>query len=135
MRVRFLSLDQSFLSMCETSPPRLQRGLNTLHATSLNVANMLGAGPFITIPILLAAMSGPQAMIGWFVAMIIDHCYLRWTGLVGTGRRVSRERRDVSFSARDFQGIAVGTIPAVSVHLAVSCERNTRGCLGLHRRF
>jgi amino acid transporter len=35
---------------------------------------MLGAGPFITIPILLAAMSGPQAMIGWFVAMIIVIC-------------------------------------------------------------
>jgi amino acid transporter len=54
--------------------PKLERGLNTLHATSLNVANMLGAGPFITIPLLLAAMTGPQGMIGWIVAMIIVMC-------------------------------------------------------------
>jgi len=60
--------------MDEPSSPQLERGLNTLHATSLNVANMLGAGPFITIPVLLAAMSGPQAMIGWIIAMIIVMC-------------------------------------------------------------
>jgi amino acid transporter len=60
--------------MSKASSPKLQRGLNTLHATSLNVANMLGAGPFITIPVLLAAMVGPQGMIGWVVAMIIVAC-------------------------------------------------------------
>jgi amino acid transporter len=60
--------------MDNSSSPQLERGLNTLHATSLNVANMLGAGPFITIPVLLAAMGGPQAMIGWIVAMIIVMC-------------------------------------------------------------
>jgi amino acid transporter len=60
--------------MHDSSSPQLQRGLNTLHATSLNVANMLGAGPFITIPVLLAAMTGPQGMIGWIVAMIIVMC-------------------------------------------------------------
>jgi amino acid transporter len=56
------------------SLPQLQRGLNTLHATSLNVANMLGAGPFITIPLLLGAMIGPQGMIGWVLAMLIVMC-------------------------------------------------------------
>jgi amino acid transporter len=60
--------------MDEFSSPQLHRGLNTLHATSLNVANMLGAGPFITIPVLLGAMMGPQAAIGWVVAMIIVLC-------------------------------------------------------------
>ena len=60
--------------MHETSQPHLERGLNTLHATSLNVANMLGAGPFITIPLLIGAMGGPQAMIGWVLAMAIVMC-------------------------------------------------------------
>jgi amino acid transporter len=60
--------------MHQTSSPHLQRGLNTLHATSLNVANMLGAGPFITIPVLLSTMIGPQGMLGWIVAMIIVMC-------------------------------------------------------------
>ncbi len=54
--------------------PGLKRGLNFWHATSLNVANMLGAGPFITIPVLLGAMGGPQAMLGWVVAMLIVMC-------------------------------------------------------------
>jgi amino acid transporter len=60
--------------MHDSSSPQLQRGLNTLHATSLNVANMLGAGPFITIPLLLGAMTGPQGMLGWLVAMIVVMC-------------------------------------------------------------
>ena len=60
--------------MHDSSSPQLQRGLNLVHATSLNVANMLGAGPFITIPVLLGAMAGPQAMIGWIVAMIVVMC-------------------------------------------------------------
>ena len=60
--------------MAENAAPQLERGLNTLHATSLNVANMLGAGPFITIPVFLATMGGPQAMVGWVVAMILVMC-------------------------------------------------------------
>src|ERR1700742_163724 len=61
-------------TMAESTSPHLERGLNLLHATSLNVANMLGAGPFITIPVLLGAMMGPQAMIGWAVALLIVIC-------------------------------------------------------------
>src|SRR3954463_12344878 len=60
--------------MFDSSSPQLERGLNLLHATSLNVANMLGAGPFITIPVLLGTMMGPQAMIGWAVALVIVMC-------------------------------------------------------------
>jgi amino acid transporter len=60
--------------MDQSDSPHLERGLNLLHATSLNVANMLGAGPFITIPVLLGTMMGPQAMIGWAVALVIVIC-------------------------------------------------------------
>jgi amino acid transporter len=35
------------------------------------MTNMLGAGPFITIPLLMAAMGGPQSLLGWAVALII----------------------------------------------------------------
>jgi amino acid transporter len=62
------------MAMHDEPSPRLERGLNLLHATSLNVANMLGAGPFITIPLLLGAMVGPQGMIGWLLAMLIVLC-------------------------------------------------------------
>ena len=60
--------------MSQSTSPHLERGLNLLHATSLNVTNMLGAGPFITIPALLGTMVGPQAMLGWFIALVIVIC-------------------------------------------------------------
>ena len=33
------------------------------------MTNMMGAGPFITIPLLMSALGGPQAMLGWVVAL------------------------------------------------------------------
>src|SRR3954463_12307651 len=36
------------------------------------MSNMIGIGPFITIPLLMSAMGGgPQAMIGWLIAVLI----------------------------------------------------------------
>src|SRR5436309_10134555 len=32
---------------------------------------MIGVGPFITIPLLLARMNGPQAMLGWFAGALV----------------------------------------------------------------
>jgi len=54
--------------------PQLVRGLGLLQATSLNVANMIGAGPFITIPLFIASMGGPHCLIGWVVALILVVC-------------------------------------------------------------
>jgi amino acid transporter len=54
-----------------TSEPHLQRRFGLLQATALNMTNMIGVGPFITIPALMSAMNGPQAMLGWVVALVI----------------------------------------------------------------
>ncbi len=35
------------------------------------MATMVGIGPFITIPLIISAMGGPQAMLGWAVGAII----------------------------------------------------------------
>ena len=43
-------------------------------ATSANMLNMVGVGPFITIPLALAAMGGGQAMLGWIVGAFIALC-------------------------------------------------------------
>src|ERR671928_831777 len=50
---------------------RLPRRLGLVQATALNMSNMIGVGPFITIPLLMTALGGPQAMIGWVVAVLI----------------------------------------------------------------
>jgi amino acid transporter len=56
-----------------TSQPHLERRFGTVQATALNMTNMIGVGPFITIPALMSAISpgGPQAMIGWFAALLL----------------------------------------------------------------
>lgn len=55
----------------EPTEPHLLRRFGLLQATALNMANMVGVGPFITIPLLLSAMHGPQGMLGWAVAFLI----------------------------------------------------------------
>ena len=52
-------------------PAHLQRRFGLLQATALNMSNMIGIGPFITIPLLMSALGGPQAMLGWFIAVLI----------------------------------------------------------------
>ena len=61
-------------SVLPGAPGELNRGLGLLQATGLNIANMVGIGPFITIPAFIAAMSGPQAMIAWVLAAILVLC-------------------------------------------------------------
>src|SRR3954468_1234241 len=63
--------------MISTEPagaPPLVRRFGLLHATALNMTNMIGIGPFITIPLLMSALGGPQAMLGWIVALVIVIC-------------------------------------------------------------
>ncbi|WP_395747979.1 APC family permease [Prosthecobacter sp.] len=59
--------------MDSTSPSSQvpERRFGLLQATALNMSNMLGAGPFITIPALMLTMGGPQSMLGWGVALVL----------------------------------------------------------------
>ena len=36
--------------------------------------DMIGVGPFITMPLIVAAMGGPQAMIGWVLGAVLAMC-------------------------------------------------------------
>src|SRR5450432_3677157 len=68
----------------------LVRGMGLLQATALNMSNMVGVGVFVTIPLIIAAMGGPQCMLGWVVGAILALCDgLVWSELAaampGTG--------------------------------------------------
>jgi len=54
--------------------PRLIRGVGLASATTLNMIDMIGVGPFITIPLIIAAMGGPQAMLGWIFGALLCIC-------------------------------------------------------------
>src|SRR5437867_2236301 len=51
--------------------PHLLRRFGLVQATALNMTNMIGIGPFITIPALMSALNGPLAMVGWLLAVLI----------------------------------------------------------------
>jgi amino acid transporter len=43
-------------------------------ALAANMLQMVGIGPFLTIPLILAAMHGPQALLGWILGALISLC-------------------------------------------------------------
>ena len=49
----------------------LPKKFGLLNAISINMSNMVGTGPFITVPAILATMGGPQALICWFLGAVI----------------------------------------------------------------
>jgi amino acid transporter len=58
----------------QSQQPGLVRGIGLLEATAANMLNMIGVGPFLTIPLTIAAMGGPQAMLGWIVGAVVAVC-------------------------------------------------------------
>jgi APA family basic amino acid/polyamine antiporter len=65
--------DQTPLDATEPPSP-LIRGVGLAGATTLNMIDMIGVGPFITIPLIIAAMGGPQAMLGWILGAVLVMC-------------------------------------------------------------
>src|SRR5947207_5206670 len=52
----------------------LIRGIGLGTATALNMIDMIGVGPFITMPLVVAAMGGPQALLGWIIGALLAIC-------------------------------------------------------------
>src|SRR3954463_6848180 len=61
-------------SVASENPTQLIRGVGLGEATALNMIDMIGVGPFITIPLMISAMSGPQAMLGWIAGAVLAIC-------------------------------------------------------------
>jgi amino acid transporter len=53
--------------------PRLIRRFGLLQATALNITNIIGTGPLITLPLLMGTINGggPQCMLGWIASLLI----------------------------------------------------------------
>lgn len=57
--------------MADSSSPQLERRLGLLNATSINMSNMVGIGPFIAVALILKTLGGPQAYLAWVVGTLI----------------------------------------------------------------
>jgi amino acid transporter len=47
------------------------RRLGLLNAISINMSNMVGTGPFITVPAIVATLGGPQSLIAWAIGALL----------------------------------------------------------------
>jgi amino acid transporter len=47
--------------------PGFEQGIGLRTAVAINMTQMCGIGPFVTIPLMIAALGGPQAVFGWIV--------------------------------------------------------------------
>lgn len=54
--------------------PKLIRGLSLRQAVAINMIDMVGIGPFITIPFVIGAMNGPQCIIAWLLGALLSFC-------------------------------------------------------------
>ena len=57
-----------------SQPVQLAREIGLREATALNMIDMIGVGPFITLPLIIHAMHGPQAMVGWILGALLAMC-------------------------------------------------------------
>lgn len=98
-------MDQS-----QQAPERdgLVRGFGLLQATALNMSNMVGVGPFITIPLIIAAMGGPQCMLGWVLGAALALCDgLVWSEL---GASMPGTGGTYVYLSESFRGTKLGAI-------------------------
>jgi amino acid transporter len=50
------------------------RGIDLREGVALNVITMIGIGPLITIPLVIAQLAGPLALAGWILGAIVALC-------------------------------------------------------------
>jgi amino acid transporter len=55
----------------ELDSPRFHRSVGLLPAVAINMTQMCGVGPFITIPVMVATTGGPQAILGWLLGALL----------------------------------------------------------------
>jgi fructoselysine transporter len=55
--------------MAETS---LVRRLGLAQATAINMTDMVGIGPFITLPMVISMMNGPWFLYAWLAGAVLS---------------------------------------------------------------
>ncbi|MHB8148308.1 MAG: amino acid permease, partial [Vulcanimicrobiaceae bacterium] len=52
----------------------MQRAIDLRGAVAINVITMIGIGPLVTIPLVISALGGPLALLGWIAGAIVALC-------------------------------------------------------------
>ena len=52
---------------------QLERGLSLTQATAINMIDMVGIGPFVTLPIIVGLMHGPSGVLAWLLGALLAY--------------------------------------------------------------
>ena len=52
----------------------MKRAIDVRGAIAINVITMIGIGPLVTIPLVIAALGGPLALLGWIAGAVVALC-------------------------------------------------------------
>jgi amino acid transporter len=52
---------------------KLERGLSLGQATAINMIDMVGIGPFVTIPLIVGFMQGPMSILAWLIGALLAY--------------------------------------------------------------
>lgn len=53
--------------------PKLSRSLSLTQATAINMIDMVGIGPFITLSLIVSLMGGPWSIVAWLVGALLAY--------------------------------------------------------------
>jgi fructoselysine transporter len=57
----------------QANTPKLERGLSLWQATAINMIDMVGIGPFVTMSIIVGFMNGPASIIAWLLGAALAY--------------------------------------------------------------
>jgi hypothetical protein len=120
--LKFLRRESSLTTESNASrSPDLIRGMGLGSAVALNMIEMIGVGPFITLPLIVAAMGGEQALLGWVLGALFMVCDgMLWAEL---GAAMPETRRIVLLPQENLRSQPVGAIGFVSFYMAAHLQR------------
>jgi len=71
--VSFFYFVCQFICLPATADHKLERGLSLSQATAINMIDMVGIGPFVTIPFIVGMMQGPASIIAWLIGAFLAY--------------------------------------------------------------
>jgi amino acid transporter len=67
-------MSDAVVSAAGVQTGQLERRMGLLEATATNIISMVGIGPFLTIPFMIAAMHGPHIVYAWLAGAVLALC-------------------------------------------------------------
>ena len=92
---------------------------------------MVGVGPFVTLPLIVIAMGGPQAMLGWVLGAVLSFCDGLTCSELGTA--YPEAGGSYVYLRKLYGENGLGARSLVSLRVAASLQRAAVDCVRLHR--